>query len=411
MIGNASVPPPSQATVRFAGGIRCARWRAHSPSAPCSDGRCGIATLGTAQAWRVSGACTAQAWVGGPPPPTACAGGRSAAPAAPPNRRKHCHRCRLHPCKRRSPLPSQPQPAPTAAHNPTAAALLDPASPDLPIGLGQHLGRKVLLGPFAVPGWALPLISILGTAMFTGLVTGSVVGVVLAPSQPPPTPAASSSAPALPTTPTDVPIVELAAAGDPDAIAKLSAKPSGERTLDEVVALANGAAVKRKADLATLANDLHRNPSLGSDPDILKRLRKATENDELARDALRIMATLPGSKPADVIYDLWVGTPKRTPTTELAEQLVYTKEVRQKASPALAVALDLREADTCEQVKPVVARAVEEGDRRSLRLLGKLTLRYGCGKGKGQDCWACLREEDTLTDALKAVVKRPPPKL
>lgn len=313
--------------------------------------------------------------------------------------------------------PALPQPPPVQpaivapASAPAPVPLIAPSSPDLPVGLGQHLGRKVLIGPFAVPAWTLPVLTLFGTALFTGIVTAVVVGFAASPSEPAPAPAASSAASTPPADATDVPVVELAAAGDPDAMAKLEAKPAGARSVDEVVALASGEAVKRKAELGTLANDLRRNPNLGNDPDVLDRLREATDNDELAREALRIMATLPGSKPVDVMYEIWVGTRKRTPTTELAEQLVYTKEVREKASPALAVALDLRAAETCEEAKPVVARAVEHGDRRSLRLLGKLTMRYGCGKHKSQDCWACLRGEDTLTDALKAVGKRPAPKL
>lgn len=195
------------------------------------------------------------------------------------------------------------------------------------------------------------------------------------------------------------------------AMKQLEAKPVKDRDVDETIALASGSAVQRKAALGALASDLRRNPNLAEDPDVMKRLREATKDRELARDALRLLASLPGPTPVDVIYDIWVGTKGRTPTTELAEALVFTKEVRAKASPALAVALDLREAETCEQVKPVVMRAIEHGDRRSLRLLGKLTLRYGCGPGKVKDCWECLRGEDTITDAINAARKRPEPKL
>jgi hypothetical protein len=205
--------------------------------------------------------------------------------------------------------------------------------------------------------------------------------------------------------------MDLAAAGDPAAMKQLESKPAKDRNVSETIALANGRAVQRKAELGELESDLRRNPNLAADPDVMKRLREATKDRELARDALRIMASLPGPTPVDVIYDVWIGTKGRTPTTQLAEALVFTKEVRAKASPALAVALDLRQSGTCEQVKPVVMRAIEHGDRRSLRLLGKLTLRYGCGKGKAKDCWECLRGEDTITDAINAARKRPAPKL
>jgi hypothetical protein len=206
-------------------------------------------------------------------------------------------------------------------------------------------------------------------------------------------------------------MLDRAAAGDLSAIKELGAKPARDRSVEETIALAAGESVQRKAALGALANDLRRNPNLGEDPDVLKRLREAAEDPELAREALRLMASLPGSKPVDVIYDIWVGTKGRTATTQLAEALVFTKEVRQKASPALAVTLDLRLAGSCEEVKPIVARAIEHADRRSVRLLVKLTLRFGCGPHKSKDCYECLRGDDTISDAINAARKRPEPKL
>jgi len=112
-----------------------------------------------------------------------------------------------------------------------------------------------------------------------------------------------------------------------------------------------------------------------------------------------------------VIYDVWIGTKERTETTQLAQELVLSKGVRAKASPALAVALDLRDDPSCEAASRIVDRAIEHGDRRSLRLLGNLTLRRGCGPRKSEDCYACLRGDHRLTDAITAVAKRNEPKL
>ncbi len=301
------------------------------------------------------------------------------------------------------------QEAPAKPPKPSPAML--PETSNLPVSLGEHLGRRVLLGGFAVPSWILSATAVFTTAGVAGIaaallalgLSSSTPATVASPAPPaPPAPPASAR---------DVPVVELASAGDPGAMKKLESKPASERTVDETIALADGEAVRRKADLGVLANDLRRNPNLGKDPDNLARLRKATENEELARDALRILATLPGSKPADIMYEVWVGTPERTSTTELAEALLYTREVREKVSPALRVALDLRAKEECEDLLPVVERALEHGDQRSVRLLGKLTLRYGCGKHKSKDCYPCLRGKNILTDAINAARKRPAPKL
>jgi hypothetical protein len=215
--------------------------------------------------------------------------------------------------------------------------------------------------------------------------------------------------------PTDVPALDLAAAGDAEAMKRIEDKPANARTVDETIALASGRAVQRRAALGDLAKDLRQDPALAENPDVTKRLREASQDQETARDALRIIASLPAPRSVDLLYDLWVGTRERTPTTMLAEELVYTKELREKASPALAVALDLREATTCEQVKPLLPRAIEHADRRSVRLLGRLTVRHGCGPNKAGDCYECLRSDDAgvdvIQDALKAARGRVEPKL
>jgi hypothetical protein len=66
--------------------------------------------------------------------------------------------------------------------------------------------------------------------------------------------------------------------------------------------------------------------------------------------------------------------------------------------------------ERCEDAKPLLARAVKEGDRRSLHLVIKLQRKYGCGPNKRQDCYACLRKGDELENAIKAVKARPEPR-
>jgi hypothetical protein len=107
---------------------------------------------------------------------------------------------------------------------------------------------------------------------------------------------------------------------------------------------------------------------------------------------------------------VWTSTSKKTPASELAESLVLSKEVRAKASPALAVALDLRTATTCEQTKQVLVRAAEHADRRSLYLIGKLSRKTGCGDNKRADCHPCLRDGDEIKNALKQSRKQAAPR-
>ena len=154
---------------------------------------------------------------------------------------------------------------------------------------------------------------------------------------------------------------------------------------------------------------MKQDPAVLKDKSALSELRKLTQDPDTARSALAGIAELPGPLGADLLYEIWTGTPNRTDATELARALVYAPDVRAKASPALAVALDLRRAETCEQNRELLARALSDGDRRSFNLLAKLKRKQGCGPNKRQDCYACLREGTELDDAIKTVKTRKAP--
>jgi len=85
--------------------------------------------------------------------------------------------------------------------------------------------------------------------------------------------------------------------------------------------------------------------------------------------------------------------------------------VRPKASPALAVALDLREAETCEANAKILERSIDVGDKRAFAPMSRLLRHNGCGPTKRDDCYACLREGDLLKRALTAVKLRREPDL
>ena len=172
-------------------------------------------------------------------------------------------------------------------------------------------------------------------------------------------------------------VLARAAAGEAEALQALEGRPANERSAAEVLALADGKSLQRRAELDALARKIAQNPALGADPVTHHALALYARDRETAREALRVMTTLPAPYAADLIYDVWVGTKDRNELTQLAEELVMTRDVRGKASPALAVALELRKAATCEQSAAVLPRAIEHGDRRSQHLLGQLTARAG----------------------------------
>ena len=209
-------------------------------------------------------------------------------------------------------------------------------------------------------------------------------------------PASTTSAPALP-----------ANAGDTEA---LEARRAEELSKDEALTLAAARRQREVTRVALLRQKLARDPGLFKDAAIMTELRRAAEDPLTATDALSAMAEAPGPLSADLLYEMWTGTVARNSATELARSLVFSKEVRAKASPELAVALELRIAETCEQNHALLPRVIDKGDRRSLALLAKLSRRYGCGANKRQDCYPCLREDKAIDEAMTAVKKRREPK-
>jgi hypothetical protein len=190
----------------------------------------------------------------------------------------------------------------------------------------------------------------------------------------------------------------------------LEARHAEELTKDEALALASARRQREVAKVALLRQKLTRDPGLFKDAATLADLRRAAEDPLTAPDALSAMAEAPGPLSADLLYEMWTGTVVRNGATELARSLVFSKEVRAKASPELAIALDLRIAETCEQNHELLPRVIDKGDRRSLALLAKLSRRFGCGPNKRLDCYPCLRDDKIVDDAMAAVKKRREPK-
>src|SRR5690606_14144802 len=86
----------------------------------------------------------------------------------------------------------------------------------------------------------------------------------------------------------------------------------------------------------------------------------------------------------------------------LAKDLLESSSVRKNYSPALKVAMDLRDVqDDCEKAKKVLPEVARVGDERSLVALQRMHKTRGCGANERQDCYPCLRKDDALRDATQ----------
>jgi hypothetical protein len=204
-------------------------------------------------------------------------------------------------------------------------------------------------------------------------------------------------------------LIERATKGDHQAIAELEARPADKRTPDESLALARGHTATKRAELAAVVQSVTRNPRLAQDAQTLATLERYALDQETAPEALRAIAGLPGPRGADLLYSIWTGTSQRNSTTELAEQLVYTGEVRQKASAALRVVLELRRTKNCAELVELLPRVTRDGDQRAVRPLARLIRQNECGRTGVVACFPCVRGNKQFNDAIATVEKRPPP--
>ncbi len=230
-----------------------------------------------------------------------------------------------------------------------------------------------------------------------------------------PIPSASASPPSLNAAPPAAasdPVLVHAEVGDFAAWKELEARPDSARSAREWyvlgVARVTHNVVAKGLEAYLKATEL--DARYVNHPRILRDLMLAAHSDNWDA-ALRVSAALPGPAGADILFEVWASTPKATPETQRARELLATDAVRSRASEAERVAYDLRsvQGESCELRRPIVARAADSADSRSFRPLAILASRTGCGRRSRHDCFPCLRTDAMLDHALERANKNPAP--
>ena len=205
-------------------------------------------------------------------------------------------------------------------------------------------------------------------------------------------------------------ILALAEVGQRDAMRTLEEKPEDERTALEWLALGKGhdRTGRRRAALQAFGRAVELDASVGNDRSALRVVRQAVGLKETAEEALRLASKM-GERGGDLLFDVWSTTNSVSNATLLAKTLLDSKDVRKHASPALRVALELRDAKTCKQYKDLLLDAKVYGDERAVRPLKPLLNTRGCGFLGLGDCYRCLRRDD-VTQAIEASQRRAAPR-
>ncbi len=143
------------------------------------------------------------------------------------------------------------------------------------------------------------------------------------------------------------------------------------------------------------------------DDALVQAVVQAAQVINTADEAFLLLEGPLGAKGVDALIEMSNATKTMPPATRArAAKSLARQEVRSNASPAAAVYLEMKAAKKCEDKHELLDRAKENGDARIMPLLKSFKSPRGCGFMGMRDCYSCMRKDDALDDATKAVEAR-----
>jgi len=232
-----------------------------------------------------------------------------------------------------------------------------------------------------------------------------------ADNQPPvpglPSQSAQPVQPGQPTRPSDTELAQAIALGVDGLVPLAERYPKEPLVLSPLFYAFASRAVGRADAMAIAKRLLEVNPSAALDRDFGIIIKSAASTPGQASDqAFELMARSMGSTGLDLLFELSNTNPK---LKTRADKLLSDPTLRAAATPALSIAYELREAETCEARLPLLARAAGLGDERSIQLLNPLTIgaKRGCGKWKARPCPAsCAKNAEEFKAVMVKIRQR-----
>ena len=199
--------------------------------------------------------------------------------------------------------------------------------------------------------------------------------------------------------------LRTAAAGGAPALETLATEFPEDPTVHKELAkaLADG---NRLADMLRVLQTLVKIDADAVDDKLIDAVVGATLRSETADEAFAMLESSLGARGVDALVE--VSTSKAMPPSiqKRAAKSLARQDVRANASPATSVMLDLKSAKKCDDKRELLGRIKESGDARVLPSLKALKSPRGCGFMGMRDCFPCLRKDDSLDEAIKAVEAR-----
>ena len=202
-------------------------------------------------------------------------------------------------------------------------------------------------------------------------------------------------------------MVATAAAAGPHALEELAAKFPEDAAVWRALVKAD-TAQKHGADAMQAVTKLVAVSEQAADSDEVEDAVTAAAqgNQEAADAAFALMEGGLGAKGPDLLFGLTTTKQVSARAQARARQSLAKAEVRSKMSPALQVAIELKNAKGCEAKKALLPKAKESGDARTLVVLRPLMDSRGCGFLGLGDCWSCMHRDGSLASTIAGLEDR-----
>ena len=260
----------------------------------------------------------------------------------------------------------------------------------LPKPVAERLA-KVSSG--AIAGGVVGLAGLVVLLALIGTV-GAIVGS--ASPRPPAGVATAPSAQAPAPVPAAVPSASSAGAAAPGP----SGAPLRDPALEGLLAKANERANAKDfaGAVAAASQALALDPVAANDPRLASALFQAAQDKKSPEAAFKLLEGPMGERGAGIIHDLAVFAPKGSPAQTRAETWLGSPRFTAVAPPALRLAVAMRRARTCDEVRALLPEVKLGGDKQSLPYLKFFK--------EHLEKYSCLKKDTLLDDTMRAVSAR-----
>lgn len=162
----------------------------------------------------------------------------------------------------------------------------------------------------------------------------------------------------------------------------------------------------RNAEALRAIRVLARRDKDAIDEAVLQVVVNAAQRSETLEEAFALLEGALGTRGVDGLIELSTTKSASPAVRARAGRSLGRADVRANASAAAGIVIDLKAARDCPGKREVIERAKDSGDERVVPSLKAMRNPRGCGFMGMRDCYGCLRRDDVLDDAIKAIEGR-----